>query len=203
MPDVTWSIVVPWTLAVLLLISAVGQALRVTKAWAELAAAQGERDAAIFERTRIEDRARDILVPLTWAWDLVEDESGRFDDIRARLYLVAAYTEIQKALLLDDVGMTEAIEEARGHEAPRRMPRYPQTPPYLASAQDVAGAPVDFGFSAHGQGETVDIPRRVFTCTDGHVTTAHQTVDLTGEPCPTLVDVPGSVIGRTCRKVLR
>lgn len=199
MPDVTWSVVVPWGLAAFFLVSAVGNAQRVAKAGTELVQAQADRDAAIFERTRIEDRARDLLVPLTWIWDSTDqvserDFSAALPRDRARLYLVAAYTEVQKALLLDDVEMTDALEQARGQEPPRRMPRYPQTPPFLASVADIVGAApyaalVDPASDLHS-----------FTCTDGHRTTTHQSVDLAGEPC----QVPSEEDpGQPCRKVLR
>jgi len=97
----------------------------------QVADAKAETDAAEFERTRITQHVEDILVPLTWAWDLGPREG--FDGIdRLRVYLVAAYLEAQKALLLDDVEMTEQIIAARVAVPPRRLPRYPQVPPFLA-----------------------------------------------------------------------
>lgn len=85
--------------------------------------------------------AAQAVVPLTWAWDVVESSvAGETPSVqKLRHYLVNAFTSLQLALDRDDLAMTEAMESVP--EPPRRLPRYPQVPPYLASPADVANVP--------------------------------------------------------------
>lgn len=88
------------------------------------------------------NRAREAIAPLSWAWDVVETMTGGVGGTVAtklRHYLVSAFSSIQMAADLDDLGMAETMETVP--EPPRRLPRYPQVPPYLASPADVANIP--------------------------------------------------------------
>lgn len=134
-------------LVLLLAVLVVGRFLRVRDLEREQAFTVGRLAHAEFEVARLTQHAEDLLVPLTWTWDAVETlaetttqvppHSG--DTVRLRHYLLACFQEIQKTLLQDDVEMTETMAEARSATPPRRLPRYPQTPPYLARPEDVAG----------------------------------------------------------------
>ncbi len=190
-------------LCAVLFLGAVGMTAKIRRVQEAHIAANLEAQAAVFERTRIEERTRDLLVPLGWIWDHLDaDLRDLVPDARLRLYLVATYSTIQEALQADDLEMAEAMEAARLHDAPRRMPRYPQVPAFLARPEDAVSMPAQ---TFDGYGAPISNPDPAedlhsFTCTDGHRTTTHQSIDLTGEPCqlPSEEDE-----GQPCRKVLR
>lgn len=82
--------------------------------------------------------AREALVPMAHAWDHVETrtfENMVEESSVLRHFLVATFRSIQDATGLDDLEMAEALEAAP--EPPRRLPKYPQVPTYLASPEDV------------------------------------------------------------------
>lgn len=85
--------------------------------------------------------AHAALVPLTWSWEILE--GGRLptggDVTKLRHHLVNVFSTLQVALDQDDLAMAETM--ATIPEPPRRLPRYPQVPPYLASPEDVANVP--------------------------------------------------------------
>lgn len=118
---------------------AIGLAFRVQDLQGEAATLAVEKASAEFEVARLTQHAEDLLVPLTWTWDFLGDRNVLGEDGRLRAYLVACYIEVQRALLKDDVEMTDAMVEARTHPQPRRLPVRPQVPPFLASPADVAG----------------------------------------------------------------
>jgi hypothetical protein len=127
------------------------QMTRVRNLQGWLAESEERRMAEVFEADRLRERHQDVLVPLTWVWDEVDQSTDArdYDFVTmpkrvVKAYLTAIYTEVQKALLRDDVEMTEAVLAARETPPPRRLPTRPQVPPYLASVADVVGAPVDF-----------------------------------------------------------
>ncbi len=146
-------IVVGLILLVLALTSIVmGFALRAKDLDEARVQAETDGAAAWFEAARLTQNVEDLLVPLTWAWDL-GPRPGTDGVDRLRAYLTAAYTEAQKALLKDDVEMTDAIEAARLHAPPRRLPKYPQVPPYLATPEDAAGFAFGVGLAAREEFE--------------------------------------------------
>lgn len=108
--------------------------------------AEEARDEAVKAATAAHLRlnhARSTVAPLAWSWDIVE--AGSLDGLlpvavtRLRHFLVSAFSSIQQAADMDDLAMAETME--RVPEPPRRLPRYPQVPPYLASPEDVANIP--------------------------------------------------------------
>lgn len=138
---------------------AIGLAFRVQDLQGEAATLAVEKASAEFEVARLTQHAEDLLVPLTWTYDHVEaigehEPASTFGRLRA--YLVACYLEVQKMILKDDVEMTDAMAEARSAQPPRRLPRYPQTPPFLARPEDAAGI-----ISIQGSPLTEDNLRRI------------------------------------------
>lgn len=77
----------------------------------------------------------EVVTPLSWAWD----EFGAEGDSRLRHHLTQALVTVQGGLAADDVEMTDRMAEVP--DAPRRLPRYPQVPPFLATPEDVAQVP--------------------------------------------------------------
>jgi hypothetical protein len=132
-------------LLALALLLAVYEAFKVRDLEGDLEEARTDADRNAFEAARLRQHAEDVLVPLTWTWDHVEADPVEGFGPRLRAYLVSCYQEVQRALLKDDVEMTEAMVEARSHHPqPRRLPTRPQVPPYLASPADLVGAPIDW-----------------------------------------------------------
>lgn len=120
----------------------IAQGLRLTRLGGRLAEAESAVDKAEFEVARLTQHAEDLLVPLTWTYDAVTGSAPGSIAVhpdRLRHYLVACYIEVQRALLKDDVEMTELLGAARTQPQPRRLPSRPQVPPFLATPEDVAG----------------------------------------------------------------
>lgn len=200
-----------------LFLGAVGMTTKMKTLEARAVEAEGREAKAIFESARVQDRMNDLLVPLGWVWGAMKDQDAApHGAARLRLYLVAAYTEVQKGLLLDDLEMAEALERAALVDPPRRLPRYPQVPAFLASPEDVAGVPaalqgplsdeathplIEEGRTVGRSHDGFDPAQglRSYVCIEGHRTTTREADarDLSGEPCPVEVD------GVPCRKVLR
>lgn len=105
-------------------------------------------ESEVFDRTLERDEAlgrlecaRRSLQPLQWAYDF---NQGYLDlphadaaaSARMRHYLAALYSDLQDALGLDDVQMAEVRDRMRMTDPPRRLPKYPQIPPYLATPED-------------------------------------------------------------------
>lgn len=105
--------------------------------------AKAETIAHEFEEARLRQHAESVLIPLGWIRDLIGAEAGDVLLPAARLqaYLTQAYVEVQLSLLLDDVEMTDLVHDATAILPPRRLPKYPQTPPFLATPEDIAGVP--------------------------------------------------------------
>lgn len=83
-----------------------------------------------------------MVDPLTWIWNHVETrtfENMVEESHVVRHHLVNAFVSLRLALDLDDEEMAQVIEMAA--EPPRRLPRYPQVPPFLASPEDAAQIP--------------------------------------------------------------
>jgi hypothetical protein len=100
-----------------------------------------ERDAYLDQRDEAWAALRGLAVPLGWAYAMNE-QAGPTVDIgavrRFRQYLASIYSYVQMGLTYTDVQMAELRDECALADAPRRMPRYPQVPPYLATPEDVA-----------------------------------------------------------------
>lgn len=86
---------------------------------------------------------RDMGVPLGWAYNLVMDIGQEHPEFvaRARAYLVPLYLLIQRGIQATDVEMATYRDDAALIDPPRRLPKYPIIPPYLATVEDVAGVP--------------------------------------------------------------
>jgi len=84
------------------------------------------------------DHATDAIEPLAWAWDVVESSvAGETPSVqKLRHFFIGAFRSVQAAAGLDDLEMADVM--ARVSEPPRRLPKYPQVPTYLASPEDVA-----------------------------------------------------------------
>ena len=87
------------------------------------------------EAKRRSDALADVLTPITWAWE--EFDGG---DLRLRHHLTQALTTLQAGLAADDVEMTDRMAEVQ--DPPRRLPKYPQVPAFLATPEDVAQVPL-------------------------------------------------------------
>lgn len=119
-----------------------------------------ESQANLHRAAEVEARAKGhverMVVPLTWAW--IEGQ----DDPRLRHALIAAFSEVQAILAVEDVEMADRIEAAP--EPPRRLPRYAPVPPYLATPEDVAGVPAAMArdlaplSNVAKAGDPVDVP---------------------------------------------
>ena len=88
------------------------------------------------EAKRRSDALNDVLTPITWAWN----EWAVGDDPRLRHHLTQALVSVQAGLAADDVEMTDRMAEVP--DAPRRLPKYPQVPAFLATPEDVAQVPL-------------------------------------------------------------
>lgn len=103
-----------------------------------------EKQAAVERLTLVRDSIRSTLIPLVWALDEADPDRGDLNrdarglQVRLRYYLHQAIVEVQTALGEDDMKMSETIVQVRDVLPPRRLPRYPQVPPYLATPEDVA-----------------------------------------------------------------
>lgn len=106
---------------------------------ARMAEVQADADAQAFKVGFLRGRIQDLLVPLTWSWDLLEADPDHPNHAPLRAYLMAVYIEAQKALEADDPYMTEAILAARETPQPRHLPKAPQVPPFLARPEDIVG----------------------------------------------------------------
>lgn len=116
----------------------------------DLAAKDLELGGLAVEVERQKALAANMVTPLTWLHQ--ESEGNRL----ARQAVVSAFTLVQSILLEDDQEMAKRIEAAP--EPPRRLPKYPILPAYLASAEDVAmrGAPPLDGRPRPGEVEKGD-----------------------------------------------
>lgn len=115
---------------------------RLVEAESEAFDAKGQMMDAQEELARTKDAVRRLTVPLGWAYVLpsVYDHPENVNPMRElRHYLVAIYAEVQDALHADDVQMAEVRDQAAMVDPPRRLPRYPQVPPYLATVEDALG----------------------------------------------------------------
>lgn len=84
-------------------------------------------------------RVQDALVPLRWSWSLLSDPGYTLSSTATRLrhHLALVVIGLQKALGWNDFTMAEWLDTVP--EPPRRLPRYPVVPAYLASAEDAVG----------------------------------------------------------------
>lgn len=71
------------------------------------------------------------ILPLVWMLDLQEDQP------RIGTYATTALVSVRDALGATDVEMADLVDHARLVGPPRRLPKYPQTPPFLATPEDV------------------------------------------------------------------
>lgn len=130
---------------VLAVMSAIAWRLRsdVIEAQSEAFDAAWTRDVALGDKDRAMAALRALLVPLGWTYEMVMDQADVHPEFVARLrvYLHAIYGDVQGGLFATDVEMAEHRDAAALMDPPRRLPRYPQVPPYLATVEDVAGVP--------------------------------------------------------------
>lgn len=101
---------------------------------------------------------RQAFTPLKWAWDLLGDEAFSSSPTARwlRVYLASVIGTLQDALAAEDATVAEWLEKVP--EPPRRLPKYPQIPPYLARPEDVVGGTAA---SAVAEAEPVDLPREL------------------------------------------
>lgn len=92
-----------------------------------------QRLAAKVEADRLTEAVVEVLTPLTWAWEEFGDEP------RLKHHLTQALVTLRAGLGADDVEMADRM--ASVPLAPRRLPRYAQVPPFLATPEDVASVP--------------------------------------------------------------
>lgn len=123
----------PWAVALFFLIGAVGMSMRLTRA--ETAQVEAEDRAVAMRSAAIAS-----VVPLSWLWQMVEAPEA-VDDARARIYLAQAFEAIREAIAADEATMADLVEEALDRAQPRRLPRYPQIPSYIASPEDALAMP--------------------------------------------------------------
>lgn len=102
---------------------------------------QREKEALAVEVERNKALAAQMIVPLTWihqASQVNEFEHSR----RIHQATLSTFVFVQAILQEDDLAMASRLDAAP--EPPRRLPKYVQVPPYLASAEDVAlrGSPI-------------------------------------------------------------
>lgn len=130
---------------VLAIVSAIAWRLRldVIEAQSEAFDRTWERDEAIVKASNATDALKALLIPLGWTYEMVMDQADVHPEFVARLrvYLHAIYGDAQGGLQANDVEMAEYRDAAALMDPPRRLPRYPQVPPYLATVEDVAGVP--------------------------------------------------------------
>lgn len=95
------------------------------------------------QNDRMEDGLIGLVRPLVWTWDLVSDIETEHPEFVARVkaYLTSAFSLTADGLGSEDVEMAEIIEHARAADPPRRIPKYPQVPPYLATPEDAVMIP--------------------------------------------------------------
>lgn len=118
------SVLVPWAVAGLIFLGAMGLSKRVTDTEETL------------DRTRT--RLEATLTSMVWTFRWSEQEAAE----RPRAYMAHGIEYVRQALDVDFVRMGEIIEEIEAtYVPPRRMPRYPQIPPYLAGEADVVKMP--------------------------------------------------------------
>lgn len=122
-------------LAFLVSTFALAMAILYFHARTELASKDLEMGGLAIEVERQKSLAASMVTPLTWI------HQGSAGNLLLRQAVTSAFSLVQSILLEDDQEMAQRIEVAP--DPPRRLPKYPIIPAYLASAEDVAmrGAP--------------------------------------------------------------
>ena len=142
-----------------------------TSALVAIAILQARREDALEARLgalqaihdRQEAALRSMVTPLAWV------HLSNVDDRLVRHGAAAAFEAVRMGLALDLDEMGGLMSEVP--DPPRRMPRYPQVPPYLARPEDVAQVPSGFPFDIGAD-----------TQAEAHLEIADRLRDTLGDP---------------------